>query len=347
MKIKPHILTATIAIFTSAAFAAEPSKTTNSTQSSVTVKSSSGTATAGGSGISGKATVTIDVNGKKETREIDLGNGTEIKANQIPLENGSMVFGGGGGNVTVNTQSGTGITATIGATKTVTWLGISPEEVSEELRAQLPLEPGSGLVVRSVSPGSPAEKIGLQKNDVLMKLDDQLLTNPSQLRTLVGAKKEGDVSKLTYFRKGQQLTAEVKFATHVESDTGDLLSAIPQLSRLFQLQSKAVVLDKDGQVVGGAADNMKDTVEKLTASLRSMGVDESSIAEAKRALTQTTEVIRDALKDASVAKTEVQKGSADIAKALDEVREAVEKVRKDAEEAVKREREKRQESKQP
>ena len=199
MKLNALILTTSIALIASAAFSTELEKK-NEPATSDTKSFSTATATA--SGKSGKATVTIDVNGKKETREIDLGNGTEIKL---------FTSDDGGG---VPTLSITSAAVDAGPAKSVTWLGVAADEVSEELRAQLPIEPGTGLVVRSVIPDSPAAKAGLQKSDVLTKLDDQLLTNPFRLRSLVSEKKDGDMVKLTYFRRGQQATLDVKLTTH-------------------------------------------------------------------------------------------------------------------------------------
>ena len=322
MKLNPHILTTTIALLASTAFAVELEK---KDEPATTRTKSYSTATATTSGKSGKATVTIDVTGKRETREIDLGNGTEFRV---------ITSGDDAGASTLSITDA-------GPAKSVTWLGVAPEEISEELGAQLPLEPGSGLIVRTVLPDSPAAKAGLQKNDVLMKIDDQLLTNPSQLRTLVAAKKDGDTVKLTYFRRGQQATMDVKLGTHRENPLDSWLSDIPKLGPLFQMQSKSVVVDKDGKVIVGDQPNLDATVEKIAKTLRDLGVDERSIAEATRALTETTKAIRDAVSDAGVAKEEVRKGSSEIAKALEQVRDAIEKVRKQTEDAVKKDRESR------
>ena len=236
----------------------------------------------------------------------------------------------------------------------MTWLGVAPEEVSEELRAQLPIEPGTGLVVRSVMSDSPAAKAGLQKSDVLVKLDDQLLTNPGQLRTLVAAKKDGDTVKLTYFRRGQQATLDVKLATHEDkpvatiTETANWLTNLPHLGRLYNgISRKAVVVDKDGKVVDGDAPDMNETVDRIAKMLREVGVDQKSIDEATRTLSETTKAISEAVRDATVAKDEAMKGSGEIAKALEQVRDALEKVRRQTEEAVKKDREKRQEQKQP
>jgi len=86
------------------------------------------------------------------------------------------------------------------------WLGVSAEETTEALAAQLGLEKGAGLTVNFVAPESPAAKAGLKKNDVLVKFEDQLLVHPSQLRKLVRTRKEGDTVRLTYYRGGKKET---------------------------------------------------------------------------------------------------------------------------------------------
>jgi hypothetical protein len=93
--------------------------------------------------------------------------------------------------------------------KFVTWLGLATEEASEALTAQLRLAAGAGLTVTYVAPDSPAAKAGLQKNDVLVELDDQSLVHPAQLRKLIQVRKEGDTVKLGYYRAGKRESATV------------------------------------------------------------------------------------------------------------------------------------------
>lgn len=84
-----------------------------------------------------------------------------------------------------------------------TYLGVSPVPMPEPLRAQLDLPDGFGLVVGHVEAESPAAKAGVEANDVLHKLDDQMLVNHEQLVTLVRSKKPGDAVTLHLYRKGK------------------------------------------------------------------------------------------------------------------------------------------------
>ncbi len=70
------------------------------------------------------------------------------------------------------------------------------EPVQDVVRAQLQLAPGEGVVINHVMSGSPAEKAGLEANDILLRFDDQIIVEPSQLRKLIAMKKPGDSVKL-------------------------------------------------------------------------------------------------------------------------------------------------------
>jgi membrane-associated protease RseP (regulator of RpoE activity) len=99
------------------------------------------------------------------------------------------------------------------------FLGVGVSAAPEVLTEQLKLPQGVGLVVEFVEKDSPAEKAGLQARDVLHKLDEQLLVNPSQLATLIRTFKPSDGIKLTVIRKGDIVTLN---ATLVEKEMPEL-----------------------------------------------------------------------------------------------------------------------------
>jgi hypothetical protein len=76
--------------------------------------------------------------------------------------------------------------------ETGVFLGVMSLRVPEEVRAQLSLPAGFGLVVEAILPGSPAEKAGLLRHDVLLAFGDQELVNPEQLLALVRRRHKGD-----------------------------------------------------------------------------------------------------------------------------------------------------------
>lgn len=94
----------------------------------------------------------------------------------------------------------------------VAFLGVRVTEAAPALRHQLGLPARMGLVVEQVLPGSAAAEAGLQRYDVLQKLDDQLLINEEQLSVLVRSHKPGDSVTLTLFRDGKSQPITVKLA---------------------------------------------------------------------------------------------------------------------------------------
>src|ERR1043166_6436054 len=94
----------------------------------------------------------------------------------------------------------------------VTYLGVDTSQVPTVVSEQLGLAKGLGLVVDYVEPNSPAAAAGVQQNDILKMLNDQILIEPSQLRKLLQTFPEGTEVTLTVLRKGQEQKLTAKLA---------------------------------------------------------------------------------------------------------------------------------------
>jgi serine protease Do len=92
----------------------------------------------------------------------------------------------------------------------VTFLGIETSDVPRVVSEQLGLAKGFGLVVDYVVPDGPAAAAGVQQNDILKMLNDQILTEPAQLSKLIRSYNEGTTITLTVLRKGQEQKISVK-----------------------------------------------------------------------------------------------------------------------------------------
>jgi len=93
----------------------------------------------------------------------------------------------------------------------VTYLGVETSQVPDVVSEQLGLAKGLGLVIEYVEPNSPAASAGIQQNDIIKMLNDQILIEPSQLRKLLQTFSEGTEVTLTILRKGkeQKLTSKL------------------------------------------------------------------------------------------------------------------------------------------
>src|SRR5437660_819185 len=92
------------------------------------------------------------------------------------------------------------------------FLGVETSQVPTVVSEQLGLSKGLGLVVEYVLPDSPAASAGIQQNDILKMLNDQILMEPSQLRKLLQTFSDGADVTLTILRKGQEQKITVKLS---------------------------------------------------------------------------------------------------------------------------------------
>ena len=90
------------------------------------------------------------------------------------------------------------------------FLGVETSTVPSVVADQLGLAKGFGLVVDYVVPDGPAAAAGVQQNDILKMLNDQILLEPGQLRKLLQTFQEGQTVTLTLMRKGQEQKISVK-----------------------------------------------------------------------------------------------------------------------------------------
>lgn len=78
------------------------------------------------------------------------------------------------------------------------------------LREQLALPRGAGLVVEAVEPGSPAARAGFQVNDVVVRIDEQLLLLPEQFAALVDATPDEALLACHLLRAGRPLQIRIE-----------------------------------------------------------------------------------------------------------------------------------------
>ncbi len=118
------------------------------------------------------------------------------------------------------------------------WLGVGVEETSEALAAQLELKPGEGLIVDYVPTNSPAALAGLEKNDVLVDLDGQMLVDAVQLRKLIQMHAIGDDVKISFFHAGRKHSITARLTSTTLADISPDGNVWPgDLRKLrFQLQ---------------------------------------------------------------------------------------------------------------
>ena len=71
------------------------------------------------------------------------------------------------------------------------WLGISMRNVDPDLAEKLNFDTPRGVLVRGVSKGSPADKAGIQRSDVIVEFNGETIRNSNDLMHVVAATEVG------------------------------------------------------------------------------------------------------------------------------------------------------------
>ena len=90
------------------------------------------------------------------------------------------------------------------------FLGAQILSIDEELAKQLGFETSEGILVSEVVEGSPADKGGLTRGDLIIRFDREKVTDVQQLQNLVAGTSPGDLVKMVIKRRGMNKSLYIK-----------------------------------------------------------------------------------------------------------------------------------------
>ncbi|MEG9883790.1 MAG: Do family serine endopeptidase [Hyphomicrobiales bacterium] len=92
------------------------------------------------------------------------------------------------------------------------WLGVSIQNVTEDIAESLGLGKPSGALVLGVWDDSPAEKAGFETGDTILAVNEDTIKNASDLSRKIGQLKPGSEIEIEILRDGQRKTLNVTIA---------------------------------------------------------------------------------------------------------------------------------------
>ncbi len=98
------------------------------------------------------------------------------------------------------------------------WLGLEPQDLSEEQAAQLGLADGAGVVVANILVKSPAFEAGVRPGDILVRLGNEPVRSAQEVVSKVAALKPGSPIDIGVRRSGQTFVVKI---TVIERPTKD------------------------------------------------------------------------------------------------------------------------------
>lgn len=101
------------------------------------------------------------------------------------------------------------------------WLGVMIQPVTEDLAKSFGLTGESGALVGDVVKGSPAEKAGIKRGDVILSFNGEKIDAANELPALVATTPAGKVSTMTVLRDGKKMDLTVTLGNQ-KDDTEDV-----------------------------------------------------------------------------------------------------------------------------
>ena len=129
-------------------------------------------------------------------------------------------------------------------------LGITMGSVSvdKKIADEMKLSSVSGVYINEVLKGSAAEKAGLKKNDVIVAIDGEKITDASSVQAKVSGYHPGDQADILYFRDGKEARTTVVFqAASTENGEVDAEGTVAFYGARLRAAQKGVEIVSVGQ----------------------------------------------------------------------------------------------------
>ena len=126
------------------------------------------------------------------------------------------------------------------------WLGISFQEISENLALALDLTDTKGVMITQVLNNSPAKDAELKSKDVIIKIDNQKINGTADLRNVIFYKYPGTSIKLTIIRGSSKIEKTVVLSSRPSDE--ELYGSYLKENSNFDKLGLKVEINKDNQI---------------------------------------------------------------------------------------------------
>lgn len=118
------------------------------------------------------------------------------------------------------------------------WLGVTIGNVTEDMAAAVGLAEAKGAIVSSVTENSPAEKSGLERGDIIVKVNNRKVDDATSTTRMVGALAVGSKNKFEIYRDGKRRVIDVT--------VGDRSEGLGQVAESNSSESPEAEEDESG-----------------------------------------------------------------------------------------------------
>jgi serine protease Do len=111
------------------------------------------------------------------------------------------------------------------------WLGVAIQDITPELSQKFGIKGSRGALVSDVTKGSPAEKAGIARGDVILEFNGKEVTSVGGLRNMVSQSRAGAEVSVKILRGGKEYTLKAVVAELPKEAAGTLQEPFPEDAR--------------------------------------------------------------------------------------------------------------------
>lgn len=119
------------------------------------------------------------------------------------------------------------------------FIGITMQDLTPELAEFFELKSTKGVVIMDVTKNSPAEKAGLKKDDVIIRVNGREISDSRDVRNIIGLTPPGRKVTMTIVRNGKEKNIEITVGSREESE----LAQTSELGRKLGLTVRTIDAD--------------------------------------------------------------------------------------------------------
>ncbi|HVL57526.1 MAG TPA: trypsin-like peptidase domain-containing protein [Burkholderiaceae bacterium] len=99
------------------------------------------------------------------------------------------------------------------------YIGVEPQDVTDELAQALKLARRDGAVIAGVMRGGPADRAGVRAGDLLLEIDGQPVANTAAVLGAIAQMRPGSTGKFRFLRQGNPLELSIAIGTRPKLGT--------------------------------------------------------------------------------------------------------------------------------